>query len=323
MVESGLYTPRGFISRTEIMKKYAQQPEIQIERPDILEQPSFERELDRIEQLQDLQKEVGLWKDEVEISVDTNGFPFFVFRPLADMHMGAIGTDIKEVREHLHDLKGYSIYTALLGDIGDFFSPTAHPDAMLGDVITPDEQLLTVRRFYENYAEKILCTVQDSSHTDWVRQKAGIEPVRFMVEDLKIPALKNGGMLHLKVNDISYEILLFHQIGKYNSSLNITNAGKRMMDMMQDCDLVVSAHTHIGDVEKLVKRNKKAVILQLGTFKTDDDFGNRKGLSPRPQVFFPTLLFDGRKRNIEMIEDRASATEYLQTFSELLGMKNA
>lgn len=320
-IEQGLYTPSGFISRTEIMKKLAQE-ETRVTRP-IIETPlTFEEHFDRVEHLQEIQKETSLWKDEMTVEVDTGKMPFFVFRPLSDMHMGAQGVDMEAIRAHLKDLKEYPVYTAMLGDIGDFFNPMKHPEGMMGDVINPDDQLGMVRSFFKEYQEKIFCTVQDPSHTDWIRQVAGIEPQRYLVEDLGITALKNGGVLNLKVNNISYKILLFHQIGRYNSSLNLTNAGKRMMDMHQDADLVVSGHLHIGAIEQLIKQNKKATILQLGTFKSDgDQYGERKGLVPRPQPFYPTLFFDGRRKNIEFIEEREAAMEWVSTLAQLQNEK--
>ena len=317
-VEAGLFLSDGsFRSREEIMSQI-KPPDMEVTRPIIDDPLSFEEHLARVEQLQEIKKETGLWKEEMTVEVKTNGFPFFVMRPLSDMHMGAIGTDMTAIREHLGDIKKYPIYTPLVGDIGDFFGPFKHQSGMLGDVIDPDDQLSMLRRFYEEYKEKILCTVQDPSHTDWIRQATGIEPQRLLVEKLGITALVSGGLMTLKVNEQTYKILLFHAIGKYSSSLNLTNAGKRMLDMADDCDIVLSGHTHIGSMEKLVKRMKKATILQMGTFKTKDDFGRRLGLKPNPQVFFPTLFFDGRKHNIEMIEDRESATKWMDIHASLL-----
>lgn len=320
-LEQGLYLPDGsFRSREDIMKQI-KPPEMEVDRPIVDDPLSFEQHLNRVERLQEIKKETGLWKEEMTIDVKTNGFPYFVMRPLSDMHMGAIGTDMEAIRLHLGDIKNNHIYTPLVGDIGDFFGPFKHQSGMLGDVIDPDDQLTMLRRFYEEYADKILCTVQDPSHTDWIRQATGIEPQRILVEKLGITALVSGGLMTLNVNDQVYKILLFHQIGKFGSSLNLTNAGKRMLDMADDVDLVLAGHTHIGAMEKLVKRMKKATILQMGTFKTKDDFGRRLGLKPVPQVFFPTIFFDGRKHNIEMIEDRESAVGWIDAHAQLHAIK--
>jgi hypothetical protein len=316
-LEKGLYKADGsFVSRKEIMQK-AVRDEMEVTRPPVGLEPTFDEQLKRVENLQQLQKESSLWKDHITFSVNTAGFPYFCLRPLSDMHMGAVGTDMKAIRAHLDDLKKTNIHTVMVGDIGDFFNPVKHAEGMMGDVINPDDQMYLVKSFFKEYKDKILCTVQDPSHTDWIRQVAGIEPQRYFVEGLGIPALINGGLVKLQVNEVEYKILFFHKIGRYGSSLNLTNAHKRMLDMAQDVDLVVGAHTHIGAMEKLVKRTSTATALQLGTFKIEDDFGRRQGLVPCPQVFFPTIFFDGRHKNIEMIEERDAAVEYINTLATL------
>lgn len=290
-------------------------PPIKMEKPDALNPIGFDRHFERIQELQAIKKETSLWKDEIVVRVDTGKLPCMPFRPLADTHMGAAGVDMVQLKDHLLDIRQSSLVTALVGDIGDFFGPMAHPEGMMGDVIGPDDQMSMIRRFFEEYQDKIMCTVQDPSHVDWVRQKSGIEPQRYFVEKLKIPALKSGGLVKLIVNGIEYKILMFHQIGKFGSSLNITNAGKRMLDMAKDVDIVLSGHTHIGAMEKTVKRDGKPYIVQFGTFKTDDDFGTRKGLVPKPQVFFPTIFFSSKTKNIECIENREVAMDMLDALN--------
>lgn len=323
MIEAGLFMPDGsFRSREEIMSQI-KPPEMEVIRPDIVDPLSFEQHLDRIERLQEIKKETDLWKEDITIEVKTNGFPFFCMRPIADMHLGGVGVDMKAVREHLSDIKKYPIYTSLVGDLGDFFGPYNHPDGMYGDVIGADDQLAALRRFFEEYKEKILCTVQDPSHTDWIRQETGVEPQRILVENLGITALVSGGIMTLKVDTQEYKILLFHQIGRGASSVNLTGPGKRMLDQAaESIDLCINGHTHIGSMEKLVKRMKKAVVLQLGTFKLYDDYVRRNGMKPNAQVFFPTLFFDGRKHNIEMIEDRESAVGWIDAHAQLQEIKH-
>lgn len=286
-------------------------------RPQMREARSFSQLMNRLEELQGIKRESALWKDKVDITVDTGGFPYFLLHPLSDLHIGAIGSDTQALRKHLSLLTDLPVYTVLLGDLGDMFSPTKHPEGMMGDVLTPDEQMVTLRAFFREFQPSILATVQDPSHMDWVRQVSGIEPQRELVEDLNIPLLQSGGHMNLNVNGIDYKLLLFHKIARFNSSLNITNAGKRMLDMEADADVVISGHTHIGAAEKLVKRDKKPLVVNLGTFKTSDDFGTRQGMVPNPQVFFPTLFFDARRKNVEMIEDVDAARQLIESLGDL------
>ena len=175
----------------------------------------FDRLLSRYKALTDLQNETEIWRDGIELHVDTNGAPYFAMVPLSDMHIGHRGVDIEALTDYINYLRNYPIHTILVGDLGDFFSPTAHADGMLQDVLTPDDQLLLLRRFMQEFQEKILASVQDPSHTDWIRSRAGIEPHRWMTEDLDIPLLKSGSVMNLTVNDQRYKILLFHAIARF------------------------------------------------------------------------------------------------------------
>jgi len=271
----------------------------------------FDRHLARLQEIQTLREETSLWRDRTDVHVDTQGFPYFMVLPLADVHIGNQGCDLETLSEYLKFLKDQPVYTVLVGDLGDFFSPTKHPDGMLGDVIPPDDQMLLLRRFMQTYQEKILAVVQDSSHVDWVRQAAGIEPYRWMTEDLGIPLINNGGMMDISVNNQSYSMTLYHEIARYNSSFNRTHALKRMRELDRPADVVVGAHRHIGAMEKAVHQEGKPLFIQLGTFKTADSFGLRRGMVPTPQPFFPVLFFDGRRHNVEAIEDLQTAEEFI------------
>jgi hypothetical protein len=272
----------------------------------------FKRHMDRLRQIQELRAETSLWRDETKIHVDTQGMPYFYLMPLADLHIGAQGCDMESVAEHLDFLKKHNVATVLVGDLGDFFSPTKHPDGMLRDVITPDDQMLLLRRFMQEYRDNILGVVQDSSHPDWVRQASGVEPYRWMAEDLGIPLLNNGGLIDLTVNNQRYSIGCYHEISRYNSSFNRTHALKRMRELDRPTDVVLGAHRHIGAMEKAVHQDDKPMFVQLGTFKTKDGYGTRRGMVPSPQTFFPTLFFDGRKHNVEAVENLEAAGEMIE-----------
>jgi hypothetical protein len=296
--------------------------ELCVIKPEPLKREGLDDLFKRLGTLQDIKKEGSIWKDSVDIKVNTGCVPFFQLHPLADLHIGAMGTNMNEVKNHLSFIKETPAYTVLCGDLGDMFSPTKHPEGMMGDAIPPDEQLVTLQAFFKEFQDKILGSVQDPSHMDWVRQVSGIEPQRWISQDLNIPLLRSGGIMNLQVNDQVYKILLFHKIGRFNSSLNITNAGKRMLDMHADADVVISGHTHIGAYEKLVKRGGTPIVLNLGTFKTEDDFGTRNGLVPRPQPFFPTLFFDSRKHNIEIVEDLQTSREMSESMRNYFKKKS-
>ncbi|GIW70246.1 MAG: hypothetical protein KatS3mg101_0993 [Patescibacteria group bacterium] len=307
--ERGLFYPDGsFRGEDEIRRRNLKEPSIQ--RPVQERGGSFDDDLRRMQEIQRLREEQKLWKDEVKISVQTN-LPYFFLMPLSDIHLGAEGTDYQAVRKFLGVVKDYPVYTVLLGDLGDFFNPYKHPTGMAEDVVNADSQLLAMRNFFKEYKEKILA-VATGNHDDWIYKTSGIEPYRWVCQDLNIPLLYSGGRLNLQVNEVNYKILLYHAIARFNSSFNPTHAGKRMLELHHDADIVISGDKHRFGMEKLVHRDKKPYIVQLGTFKTGDTYGKRSyGFAPDSQIGFPVLFLSAGEKNVEAIEDIETAKHFV------------
>jgi len=308
--ELGLYYPDGtFRSRDEIIKNSSQKP--QVIKPQSEGEISFDGELNRIKELRKQREALNIWKEEATIQVDTGDLPYFFVMPLSDIHIGSEFVDYDELDRHLAALRDYPIYTILVGDLGDFFNPQKYPRGMMEDVVTPDTQLLVLRKFFEEYKDKILCGVT-GNHDDWLHHVAGIEPFRWISQDLNIPLLYSGGRLNLQVNGIDYRFLLYHGISNFNSSFNPTHAGKRMLELHHDADVVISGDKHRFGMEKLTHRDKKPYIIQLGTFKTKDPFGKRGyGRVPDPKVGYPVLFLSAGEKNVEAIEDLDTAQYFI------------
>ncbi len=273
---------------------------------------TFQDSLDRMKSIQELREPLQIWKDEVNVRVDTGKMPYFFLLPLSDLHLGSEYTDYTFVEKALKFSKDNHVQQAHFGDIGDFFSPKIIPEAMMDTVANPDEQMKAIRDFYEEYKNNILFSVS-GNHDDWVRKASGVEPYRWLTQDLNIPLLNSGGHVNLDVNGINYKILGYHAIGKFNSSFNLTHAGKRMLELQEDADVVISGHRHQFAMEKSQLRDKKVLVVQLGTTKTEDMFGKRSyGLGPKPQIGFPVLMFNGVTKNVEAIEDLTQAQDIIR-----------
>jgi len=267
----------------------------------------LEAHLSRLKKMQELHNQTNFWKDTVELHIDTGDYPFAHVVPLSDLHLAHQGVDMEDLSEYLNFVEREPVYIGLHGDLGDFFNPSKHADGMFGDIVTPEQQMEMLRAFMERFQNKILYCTQSPSHDDWVRQASGVDPYYWITKDLNIPLVKGGGLVNLSVNEQLYRILVFHGVSRYNSSFNRTHALKRARELHKDADIVIGGHKHIGAMEKAVHREDKPYFVQLGTFKTEDGFGTRKGMFPKPQVFFPTLFLDSKKHNVEAIEDRETA----------------
>jgi UDP-2,3-diacylglucosamine pyrophosphatase LpxH len=68
--------------------------------------------------------------------------------PLSNLHIGSYGVDDQSLKRYLTFLKENPVYTVLVGDLADNFSPIKHPTAMKEDVVSPTEQWAVTRSFF-------------------------------------------------------------------------------------------------------------------------------------------------------------------------------
>jgi predicted phosphodiesterase len=300
MKEKGFYLPDGTFRKVNPL----------VEKPPIERPKDTSQYLDYFRALQELRRTEDLWKDEVNIKVQTGGLPFFLM-PLSDLHLGSSQVEYDKVEQYLRYLKDYPVYTILIGDLADNFSPTAIPSGMNEALAPPTDQFGFIRAFFKDFSQKIISNVS-GNHDSRTSNKSGVDIFRWLAEDLQIPLLHAGGTINLTVDDQTYKILCFHQISRFNSSFNPTHSGKRALEFYKDADVVISGHTHRGGIEKLTHRdNRKPMVLSCGTFKTEDSFQKESGRIVPFDIFYPTLIFFANRKNVEMVEDLDSAKEMI------------
>jgi len=285
-------------------------------KPPIVEKPtppqllSLSEQLSSLHQLAEAARQKELWRDEVEIKVQTRGLPFMLL-PLSDLHIGASGVDYQALQKHLDFIKRNPVYTVLVGDLADNFSPVKHPNAMKEDVLSPTDQWAVARSFFREYEDKILAVVS-GNHDEWTGA-VGIDIYRWLTEDLNIPLLKGGGVLRLNIDDKEFKVRLWHKIARLNSQFNYTHAGKQALRLTgDDSDVIITGDKHLGGIEQTHIGDKKRTIVQLGTFKVEDSFGRSQGFVQRPRPFYPVFFFFPHTHNIEAVENLDQADELIQ-----------
>lgn len=286
-----------------------------IYRPETTPDRKFSEYLESISTLQKEHKKFEPFVNETTVRIETPS-PFLYVQFLSDIHLDRRDFDLETFKRNLEAIRQYPIFLVILGDIGSFFSPKHLAEGMLEAMITPDEQAEITRSFFREFKDKTLA-ILPGNHEDFVRRASGIEMANWLVKGLGIPLLKNESLLHLNVNDITYDIYLFHRIGKYYSSLNLTNALRRAREVGMNVDAVIQGHYEVGAMEKLVHRTEKPFLLQLGTFKSEDRYRVEQGFLPRGRIFFPIVRFNTRRKNIEATEDFEQAVEEITYFEKL------
>jgi hypothetical protein len=285
-----------------------------VKKPEPTPTPDLATQIQSLLQLQEQAKAKELWRDEVTIQVQTRGLPFMVV-PLSDLHIGSGGVNYNKLKEYFDFIKNYPVYTVLLGDLADNFSPIKHPIAIKEDLVTPTDQWQLVRAFFKEHEQKVLVTIS-GNHDEWMGL-VGLDIYRWLAEDLSIPLLKGGGVLNLQVDNQLYKVRLFHKIARLNSQFNYTHAGKQAIRLAgDDVDAIISGDKHLGSFEQTYIGDKKRTIVQLGTFKEEDGYGRSMGFVQRPRPFFPVLFFHQGQHNIEVVEDLHQAKEYIDAFKK-------
>ena len=130
---------------------------------------TFSQDIDRMKEYAKDYRSEHPWKDSVDIDIKTP-HEWFGIQPWGDFHIGSHGCDYDKLEELLAGvLKHDNLHTILLGNLGDFFVPKAGPrDGFLGDIVPPQTQLFTVKKFLTEYQDSILASVNEPDHTDWV-----------------------------------------------------------------------------------------------------------------------------------------------------------
>lgn len=280
-----------------------------VEKPPQSSIPSLSEQLTSLLSSQEQTRQKELWRDEVEIKIQTRGLPFMLM-PLSDIHLAASGVDYQSLQKYLRFLKDYPVYTVLVGDLADNFSPVSHPSAIREDLISPTDQWSLVRAFFKEYQDKILANIS-GNHDEWTG-KAGIDIFRWMAEDLNIPLLKGGGLLRLKVDEQEYKVRLWHRIARLNSQFNLNHSQLQALRLTgDDADMVISADKHLGSLQETNLGKRKVVVCQLGTFKVEDSYGRSQGFIQPPLLFYPVFFFFPNRHNIEAIRDLDTAEELI------------
>jgi hypothetical protein len=273
----------------------------------------FSDHLDEMQAVQEQRRLNNPWQEEVDIKVDCAS-EWFGIRPISDLHIGGEGVDYQRVREVIGGLGSFNnLTTILLGDIGDFFIPGGkHKDGMLGQVGNPQDQLDAITKFFNEYKDKILAMSNDPSHVDWVQQTTGIDAYRVMSKDTGIPLVNQGGRIGIDFGDVNYDIIPFHNIGRFKSSFNLTHAGKRVLELHRDGDAVISGHIHHSAYEIARRNGHKIALIQCGTTKTSDSWGAKMGFLGRPDSDYPVLLLNTKRKKISVAQDMEEASYYLR-----------
>lgn len=222
-----------------------------------------------------------------------------------DWHIGAAGVDYKLFESDLQKIRDTDgLYFIGAGDYVDNYLTGVHPGAQFEQIIQPGMQNLAVKRYMEQVGEKCLALIR-GCHDDWHKKLSDVDFLEHLCHETGSINLWHGGELTIKVGDQSYLWRCRHKY-KYQSSLNLENAMRRINELQGPCDVAAEAHLHNGYVMKRNLMGQYRIMLRCGTYKVWDEYGQKlAGYQGMPAVPVVIMFPDKHLMMEELLLDNA------------------
>jgi len=265
---------------------------------------SFEEALKVMGELKQVDQAFRLEEYQIEKTIPSKKPIALTF--LSDLHIGNPATDYESLLRDLKLIKeNPSLYMAAGGDWEDNFLPGFRSaEAVVDQITKPQNQFLISEMIYKELGPKIIAK-GPGNHDIREEAKTGVSPTFFIIKGKKIPWMKHGGLLKLTIGNTEYKILWKHK-WRYNSSLNLFNAHRRMLETLYPlADMVVMEHQHNPGMEKTHKYEfdmaGEKVFIRTGTYLRGDAYSReffKDGIGgPQTVILYPDkkkiVPFDG------------------------------
>ena len=225
---------------------------------------------------------------------------------ISDQHI-APGTPcdfkrMKEDAELIRNTKGF--YAVFGGDGVD--NHIKHRSALIGANSTPDEQWRLFDYYLQLFGDKILAIIS-GNHDAWTAQIGGVDYLSKLANNQKVCYAPAEARLDITVQDQMYKMVVRHQTGRFNSSLNQTHAVKRFYENNEELfDVGVIGHHHEAAVEMFIKHGQKRYAARPGSYQISSPYSHQYGFA-RSIPTCPTFVFFPGERRIIGFDDVRNA----------------
>jgi hypothetical protein len=230
---------------------------------------------------------------------------------ISDQHI-APGTPcdfkrMKEDAELIRNTKGF--YAVFGGDGVD--NHIKHRSALIGANSTPDEQWRLFDYYLQLFGDKILAIIS-GNHDAWTAQIGGVDYLSKLANNQKVCYAPAEARLDITVQDQMYKMVVRHQTGRFNSSLNQTHAVKRFYENNEELfDVGVIGHHHEAAVEMFIKHGQKRYAARPGSYQISSPYSHQYGFA-RSIPTCPTFVFFPGERRIIGFDDVRNAAWALE-----------
>ncbi len=220
-----------------------------------------------------------------------------------DWHLGAAGCDYNKFEEH-RDLIANTdgLYWIGMGDYRDNYLQRM-PFGTDEQTVNAEVQDFMVMKYLEDVQHNNIALIR-GCHEDWSKQSAGVDLIQKMCDMTNAVHLWHGGDLFINFNGNEYHVMARHKF-KYESSLNVSNATRRMLDFKGSAEVVCIAHLHNPFIMEQFYQRGYRIMMRSGSYKKEDEFGQKiggyEGITGVPCV----ILYPDKKKYVGMFLDEA------------------
>lgn len=227
----------------------------------------------------------------------------------ADWHIGGKGVDYDLFQSDLEAIKACDgLYVIGVGDYKDNYLSYGPAGAQYEQIIQPGMQDVIVLHYWEQVKDKVLALVM-GCHDSWDKKMSDRDFIAACAQVANAINLWHGGMLTIKLGKQVYTGHIRHKY-KYESSLNTTNAQRRLMEIYGPVDFACLAHLHNPEIGQRNLMGAMRWFLRSGSYKIWDEFGQKiGGFKGMPGV--PVLILYPNQKRIDGFIDLQTGIDAL------------
>lgn len=226
-----------------------------------------------MQERQKLHEKYSTSQNDANIKIETS-YPCIVLKPMADMHIGSLGTNYDRLLDFTDALLEIPyLYTCFIGDETDTFVSFKSQLPMLSQILSPEEQDEFLSSWLNEIDHKLLFATW-GNHSSFEEKVSARNSVKKILS--KNTVYFNGiGICNLELNAVKYQIVATH-VTRYSSSFNKTHGLKQLARKeIPFADIYLTGHIHDPSYEVSFERGIDQLFMVLGSLKENDSFAKR------------------------------------------------
>jgi len=216
-----------------------------------------------------------------------------------DWHYESMFTDQRRLRRDLDLVRDTpDVYIGFCGDAMDGGIPGGpHKDIINDRAGSIKMARAAVRGLFHEIRTKLLW-INTGCHVRWTMAVADYNPYEEFARQLNTPYLGPGGIVDLKVNDVSYMGGVMH---KFGGGMNKLNAPRNYIQReAPDCDFAIVAHNHTNAIAIEEWAGKQRAYVRSGSYKDVDSYARQYMFTGQEGRFPPCIIFGTRNKEMHM-----------------------